>query len=69
MKCKHQFFGVLDISKMNSPAGSGVASTGTYPISSHSFTQGVQVVCADCGEVRAIYADGEVRIIVDKSKT
>ena len=64
MKCKHQFIKLNEVSKMNGSSGYSPASTTAVPVTSNSFTVGSLAVCAECGEVRAIYADGEIRIIV-----
>lgn len=56
MACKHQFFEIDKISK----------STGTaQPIANrYNDTKGVRAGCLFCGEIRAIWATGEIVVEV-----
>lgn len=58
----HTFIRINDVSKPRHLAA-GSSSTNAAPVSWNGMIAGASAGCIECGEVRAVYDDGEVRIL------
>ena len=67
MICKHIFISHYEISKMPPSQFSTTTGTFTLPPTSNAFIRGSLVSCGLCGQVRRVYEDGEVLIVVQGS--
>jgi hypothetical protein len=63
IKCKHQFF---ELNKLTKPY-KYLIGTGPQAIEvicdGAAGRHGVEVICADCGEIRKLWENGELEII------